>query len=229
MVNTSTTAICAVLWVFAGLRATAATIIPTSQSRIVRAGLGSPFSPPVSQVFTAPDFGPFDAVATATTGSPQDGTATRFAEQHSRILAASITSNGRLGGSGLFPLGSHIAQSDGTFNFLIDQTTPFEILATTVGGVSFDANYYIDLRNSAGLQVGYVDHVDSGGVPQWDSGTLVPGAYTLTVAINNFSNRSVTRDMTYSWYFAIPSPSGLHVLVAIAAMRTRRRRALARG
>ncbi|HMN40422.1 MAG TPA: hypothetical protein PKE29_06215 [Phycisphaerales bacterium] len=73
----------------------AAIIIPISQVRSVNAGASGSFTP-VNQTITATGFGPFDAVASVSTGVTDNGQISLSASQHSSIFSNFISCNGEL-------------------------------------------------------------------------------------------------------------------------------------
>jgi hypothetical protein len=205
-----------------------AVITPLAQSRMVNASAQTPSAPPAFQSASAVGFGPFDADVSAITGSLTAGTANVRAAQHSRILPDTVTTNGSLSGTlGGSAVWATQAVSNFDLDFSISGSTPFAMAASFSGSLANHAGYHLLLTDSSNQQLGVIAMEGTSGAPQFAGGTLGPGNYHLQAVVAHITQPNGNdgqTNMSYSWFFAVPTPSTAAILGLGSLIATRRRR-----
>ena len=192
-----------------GARAKAGVIFVSQQRSVYASALGS------SQSFTAPDFGPFDRTASASSTMGQGSTGQ--ASQHSVLdpqAATLVSLSGSVSAHGTSGFGSS------TLNVVFDvadETIPFELtgVGSTTSGMP-DLHSTISLtRDGATTLVQWQPSEFPPDVLDF-IGALEPGRYTLSAAFSAANAPGFTASNGYAVNLLVPEPAGMAGMAGMA-------------
>lgn len=202
---------------FVGAETAQAQITPLSCTRRVYAGAFPFMQASAGEVISTTNFLPFHATAQAATAD-----ITAFASQHSTITPAAITGNGQIGSVETGPfLGDFFRESSVDMRFRVSEPTAFTIgIDAFSGGLGSEGEMVVGIfPTTPGPSLFAVVYPFNMSL----SDVLMPGDYRFRVLADDYGNNAHA-NFTFSWYFAVPSPTTLPAFCAAVWLAARRRR-----